>query len=105
VYSQGIQAGWLSINDIHRLEDMSPVDGGDVYRVPLANVDLAAANLVEMDRRVLMAQRLINSGFEPSSVLSAMGLPEITHTGLPPVMLQGIAQIDPANPESVYEVE
>jgi hypothetical protein len=34
-----------------------------------------------------------------------MGLPEITHTGLPPVMLQGIAQIDPANPESVYEVE
>ena len=105
IYSQGIQAGWLSINDIHRLEDMSAVEGGDVYRVPLANVDLAAANLVEMDRRVLMAQRLINSGFEPSSVLSAMGLPDIAHTGLPPVMLQGIAQIDPANPESVYQVE
>jgi hypothetical protein len=43
VYSSGLQAGWLSINDIHRLEDMTPVDGGDVYRVPLANVDLSAA--------------------------------------------------------------
>ena len=104
IYSQGIQAGWLSINDIHRLEDMAAVEGGDVYRVPLANVDLAAANLVEMDRRVLMAQRLIVAGFEPAATLQAMGLPPITHTGVPSVQLQGIAQIDPTNPEAVYEV-
>jgi hypothetical protein len=37
-FSTGIQSGFLSINDIHRLEDMPPADGGDVYRVPLANV-------------------------------------------------------------------
>jgi len=104
VYSQGIQGGWLSINDIHRLEDMAAVEGGDVYRVPLANVDLSAANLVEMDRRVLMSQRLIVAGFEPASVLQAMGLPPITHTGVPSVQLQGIAQIDPADPEAVYQV-
>lgn len=104
VYSQGIQGGWLSINDIHRLEDMTAVEGGDTYRVPLANVDLAAANLVEMDRRVLMAQRLITAGFEPASVLQNMGLPPITHTGVPSVMLQGIAQIDPEDPEAVYQV-
>lgn len=104
IYSQGIQAGWLSINDIHRLEDMAAVEGGDVYRVPLANVDLSAANLVETDKRVQMAQRLVQSGFEPAAVLQAMGLPPITHTGVPSTQLQAIAQIDPTNPEAVYEV-
>jgi len=103
-YSIGTQAGFLSVNDIRRFEDLRPVEGGDVYRVPLANVDLAAAALVETDRRVLMAQRLVTTGFEPAAVLSALGLPAIEHTGVPSVMLQGIAQIDPTDPQSVYEV-
>ena len=103
-YSIGSQAGFLSVNDIRRFEDLRPVDGGDVYRVPLANVDLGAASLVETDKRVTMAQKLILSGFDPSGVLAALNLPNIDHTGLPSVQLQGIAQIDPADPESVYEV-
>ena len=103
-YSIGSQAGFLSVNDIRRFEDLRPVDGGDVYRVPLANVDLGAASLVETDKRVTMAQKLILSGFDPSGVLAALNLPNIDHTGLPSVQLQGIAQIDPVNPESVYEV-
>jgi hypothetical protein len=103
-YSIGSQAGFLSVNDIRRFEDLRPVEGGNVYRVPLANVDLAAAALVETDRKVLMAQRLVTTGFDPAAVLAALGLPSIEHTGLPSVMLQGIAQIDPENPESVYEV-
>ena len=28
-------AGWLSVNDIRRLEDMPPVEGGDTYIQPL----------------------------------------------------------------------
>jgi HK97 family phage portal protein len=103
-YSIGSQAGFLSVNDIRRFEDLRPVDGGDVYRVPLANVDLGAASLVETDKRVTMAQKLILSGFEPAGVLSALGLPKITHTGLPSTQLQAIAQIDPLDPTSVYEV-
>lgn len=103
-YSTGIQAGFLSINDIHRLEDMRPVEGGDVYRVPLANVNLAAADLVETDKRVLMAQRLVVAGFEPSAALAAVGLPAIAHTGLPSVQLQGIAQVDPQDPAAAYPV-
>ena len=103
-YSIGSQAGFLSVNDIRRFEDLRPVTGGDVYRVPLANVDLGAASLVETDKRVTMAQKLINSGFDPAGVLSALGLPAISHTGLPTTQLQQIAQIDPENPESVYEV-
>ena len=103
-YSTGIQAGFLNINTIHRLEDMEPVEGGDVYRVPLANVNLEAANLTELDKKSAIAQRFINAGFDPSSVLSALGLPSMEHTGVPSVQLQQVAQIDPEDPEGVYDV-
>lgn len=103
-YSTGLQAGFMSINDVRRLEDMRPVDGGDTVRVPLANVNLAAADLVETDKKVLMAQRLVISGFDPASVLAALDLPEITHTGVPSTQLQPIAIINPTDPTSVYEV-
>jgi phage portal protein BeeE len=101
-YSTGQQSGFLSVNDIHRLEDMRPADGGDEYRVPLANVNLSAANIVETDKKTMMAQRLINSGFDPAETLAMLGLPPIAHTGVPPVMLQGVAQIDPTDPGGVY---
>jgi HK97 family phage portal protein len=104
VYSTALQAGYMSINDVRRLEDFSPVDGGDNYRVPLANVDVAAANLTETDRKVLMAQRLILSGFEPAGVMQAMGLPAIAHTGVPSTQLQPLTNIDPADPASAYPV-
>ena len=103
-YSIGSQAGFLSVNDIHRFEDMPPVEGGDVYRVPLANVDLSAANLVEQKQKVEMAQKLINSGFNPMDVMAKLGLPAIEHTGVPSVQLQGVAQIDPEDPNAVYGV-
>ncbi len=103
-YSIGSQAGFLSVNDIRGFEDLLPVEGGDVYRVPLANVDLGAASLVETDKRVTMAQKLILAGFNPAAVLAALDLPAIAHTGVPSTQLQAVAQIDPAAPESVYEV-
>lgn len=34
-YAQGRQWGWLSQNDINRLEDRPPVPGGDTYLVPM----------------------------------------------------------------------
>ena len=101
-YSTGQQAGFLSVNDIHRLEDMPPAEGGDEYRVPLANVNLSAANIVEMDRKTMMVARLINAGFDPAAILAALDMPPIVHTGVPPVLLQGVAQIDPLDPGSVY---
>ena len=93
-YSSGLQAGWLSINDVRRFEDLRPADGGDTYRVPLANVDLGAAGLTELDRKTAMAQRLINTGFEPSAVLKALDMEPIKHTGVAPVGLQ--PTIEPA---------
>ena len=104
-FSTGLQSGFLSINDIHRIEDMAPTDGGDVYRVPLANVDIAAANLSELDRKSVIAQRLILSGFDPAEVMAALELPRIAHTGVPSTQLQALSTINPADPASVYEVK
>ena len=61
-------------------------------RVPLSHVDLAAANIVETDKRVGMAVRLINVGFTPEDVMSALNLPPMEHTGVPSVQLQNVAQ-------------
>ncbi|MBC3420506.1 phage portal protein [Pseudomonas sp. RW3S2] len=38
-YAIGRQWGWLSVNDIRRLENMPPVQGGDIYLQPLNMVD------------------------------------------------------------------
>jgi hypothetical protein len=103
-FSTGIQSGFLSINDIHRLEDMPPADGGDVYRVPLANVDLAAANLTELEKKTSIAVKLVQAGFDPSATLASLGLDALPHTGLPSVQLQGIAQVDPEDPAAAYPV-
>ncbi len=34
-YTQGRMWGWLSVNDVRTLEDMDPINGGDVYLTPL----------------------------------------------------------------------
>lgn len=103
-YSTGIQAGYLTVNDIRRLEDLRPIEGGDVLRVPLANVNIDAADLVAEDKRVTMANKLIMSGFDPAEVLAAFGLPEITHTGVPSVQLQPLQNVNPDNPTDEYQV-
>lgn len=104
-YSVGLQSGFYSVNDVRRFEDLRPVESGDTYRVPLANIDLGAANLVEQDKKIQMAQMLIQSGFDPASVLKALELPSISHTGVPSAQLQQISQIDPANPSAAYGVK
>ena len=38
-YAMGRQWGWLSVNDVRRLENMNPIDDGDVYLQPLNMVD------------------------------------------------------------------
>jgi phage portal protein BeeE len=103
-YSVGSQAGFYSTNDIRRLEDMEPVEQGDQYRVPLANIALADTAVITEEKRVKMVQQLVISGFDPEEALAAVGLPAIGHTGLPSTQLQAVAQIDPNNPEAVYGV-
>lgn len=87
-YSIASQQGFYTINDIRKFEDMTPIDGGDVLRVPLANIDLPSADLIGEDKKVAMAQKLISVGFDPAETLAALELPAIQHTGNLSVQLQ-----------------
>jgi hypothetical protein len=106
-YSIGLQSGFLTINDVRRLEDLQAIDNpsANTVRVPLANVNVEDAALTGTDKKVSMAQKLVISGFEPAQVLTALGLPAITHTGVPSTQLQALAQLDPEDPLSTYEVQ
>jgi HK97 family phage portal protein len=103
-YSTALQSGFMSINDVRRIEDFRPVDGGDAYRVPLANVNVEAANINEQERRVMNTVRLIQVGFAPDEALAFAGIPAITHTGLPSVQLQAAGNFDPEDPADAYPV-
>jgi HK97 family phage portal protein len=106
-YSTMIQAGVMSINDVRRLEDMSDIDdpAASSVRVPLANMNIDAADLIADEKRVRMAQTLVLSGYDPAESLAAVGLDPIRHSGLPSVQLQNPTQVNPDSPDAVYEVE
>jgi HK97 family phage portal protein len=89
-YARGLQSGYYKINDIRRFEDLEPIDdpSAETVRVPLANVNVDAADLSAMSAKVDMAQRLIQVGFDPADVMAKLELPDITHTGKDSVQLQ-----------------
>lgn len=43
-YAQGRQWGWLSVNDIRRLENMDPIPNGDIYLQPLNMSEAGSAD-------------------------------------------------------------
>ncbi len=105
-YTKGLNEGFLSLNDVRAVEDLSPLgESGDQYRVPLQNIDAADAKDVGMKLRTEIATNLIQVGFEPKAVLAAVGLPAMTHTGVPTGQLQQLQTLDPENPQSIYEVK
>lgn len=106
-YATGLQAGFLTINDVRRLEDLTPMDTdvADKVRVPLANVNIDDSNVTAIKTKVGAAQQLVIAGYNPADVLEMLGLPAIGHTGLPSTQLQPVSQIDPENPDAVYEEE
>jgi len=106
-YSTGLQSGFLTINDVRRLEDLTPMDDptANMVRVPLANVDLDDSGITAIKNKVQAAQQLVLVGFNPEQVLEALGLPAIEHTGLASSQLQPVAQVDPEDPEEPYEDE
>jgi HK97 family phage portal protein len=88
VFSTALQAGYMSVNEARGLMDLRPVDGGDNPRVPLANIAVSSAGIVEERERVEMAAKLVQSGYDPGAVLAALGLPAMPHTGLASNQLQ-----------------
>lgn len=106
-YSTGIQSGFLTINDIRGWEDLKAQEGeaATQVRVPLANVNLSESGVRAQREKVQMVRDLVFAGFSPAEAMDMVGLPPVAHTGLPSVQLQGVAQVDPENPDSVYKDE
>mgnify|MGYP000070491524 CR=1 FL=1 len=105
-YSTMLQSGAMSINEVRSYEDLRPIDDNAASqpRVPLANVNLDAADLKAMRERVTMVRDLVMVGFSPAEALAAMGVQDIDHTGVPSVQLQGLQNLNPEDPEQAYEV-
>jgi hypothetical protein len=93
-YSSALQAGWMTINEVRKIEDFKPVTDGDTNRVPLANVNLQSASLTEQQSKIEMLGAMVRAGFDPNESASALGLPPVHHLGVPPVTLQAVK--DPA---------
>ena len=106
-YSTGLQSGFLTINDIRSWEDLTAQEGeaASQVRVPLANVNLSESGVRAQREKVGMVRDLVFAGFSPAEAMEMVGLPPVAHTGLPSVQLQGVAQVDPENPDSVYKDE
>ncbi len=106
-YATGLQSGYYTVNDIRRFENLSRIDdpSADLPRVPLANVNIDDAELSGQEKKVKMAKELVMVGYDPASVLEALELPAISHSGIPSTQLQQLAQLDPTDPTSLYEGE
>jgi HK97 family phage portal protein len=103
-YTKGLREGFLSLNDVHAMEDMAPIPDGDNYRVPLQNIDASDAKDVGVKLRAEIVTQLVQVGYDPEAVLAAIGMEPMAHTGVPSSQLQPIAQIDPLDPASAYDV-
>jgi len=58
-YVKGIQWGWLSVNDVRRMENMDPIEGGNVYLTPSNMIPTAgddAEDVLKMIKEMLHGQ-------------------------------------------------
>lgn len=55
-YAIARQWGWLSVNDIRKLENLPPIAGGDVYLQPLNMVDAATGLPTDKDEAKALAE-------------------------------------------------
>ncbi len=85
VHRVSIQEGWTSINDIRRMEDMTPIEGGDVYRMPL---NQAAADAADLRQRADIVGILVAAGYNPADAAKAAGITGVKHNGASPVTPQ-----------------
>jgi HK97 family phage portal protein len=86
-YNVALLAGFMSVNDVRRLEDLGPVDDGDQYRVPLQNIPLTDAGLISMQQKARVAQSLAISGYTPDSIAELLDI-DVESFGLPSVQVQ-----------------
>lgn len=52
-YAYGRQWGWLSVNDIRRLENMPPIENGDIYLQPMNYVEAGKVDSTQADQSIV----------------------------------------------------
>jgi HK97 family phage portal protein len=46
-YTKGRQWGWISANDVRKMENLAPIEGGDAYLQPLNMTEVGSAQTTE----------------------------------------------------------
>jgi len=99
-YQAAINAGWLTPNEVRRLENLPEVEGADqLYRngaLTAIEPEDQEGEALPLDQRIEAAGALIRAGFDPNESLAAVGLDPITHTGMAPVTLRQEEEPQPA---------
>jgi hypothetical protein len=82
-YAKGLASGWLSVSEIRRSEDLSPIDdqAADAYRQPLNEAD---ATLAAARQKADILGILVRAGYDPEDAAKIIGL-DVKHTGAVPV--------------------
>lgn len=62
-YTSALQNGWMSRNDVRRLENMPPIEGGDIYTVQLNLTQLKNLESVNPAVQALAVRELHNHVF------------------------------------------
>jgi HK97 family phage portal protein len=91
-YTQALSSGIYNLNEVRAKEDLPPLTvGGDEHWKPL-NIGTVGAEGIRAEAEA--AGVLVRAGFDPLDSAKVAGLPEMKHTGAPPVTLQSEAPVE-----------
>jgi phage portal protein BeeE len=101
-YQQAINSGWTTPAEVRKLENLPFIEGSDRLYInsTMVPLEVQEAEVVEDEEErfdpalVEAVGSLIRAGFDPTSILAALGLPTIRHLGLLPITLQKEEQFD-----------
>ena len=101
-YQKAINSGWTTPAEVRKLENLPFIEGSDRLYINSTMVPLEVedAEVVEEEEErfdpalVEAVGSLIRAGFDPASILAALGLPPMHHLGLLPITLQKEEQFD-----------
>ena len=101
-YQKAINSGWQTPAEVRKLENLPFIEGSDRLfinstMVPVGVEDEVDEDVTTIDPAIINSVGvLIRSGFDPPSVLDALGLPPMEHLGLLPITLQAEEVFDAA---------
>ncbi len=81
VYSQALQNGWMTVNDVRRRENLPPIEGGDELYSMLNLATRRDRELDQLQTQTEIATSLVSAGYHPTDALRTAGLPAMRFVG------------------------